>query len=224
MALRLSLFAVLAGSVSCFGQVATSGGYATNAGPTSTISTSTATAPMVATPDAALPGSGPAVGVPLGNSNSNDSRTSTGPSVYNPNAVGYEFGANTEPAPIGAANTNTTPASDQPFEFGVQHVLSSSPAIDSSTPSLGETARRVRSNRNAPVRMINNDSIARLNAAQTGTGNTQNPRTVATTIRPANGAAQPTADCGTLMAKSQAPALPQSDREEAAAPIQPCPK
>ena len=223
MSLRLSLFAVLATSMSCFGQVATNGAYATNAAPTSTISTSTATAPMVATPDAALPGSGPAVGVPLGSSNSNDSRVSTGPSVYNPNAVGYEYGANAEPAPIGASNTNTTPATDQPFEFGVQHVISSSPDVNSPTPSLGDIARRVRPNRNAPVRVINNDSIARLNA-QAGTGNTRSPSTVATTIRPANGAAQPTADCGTLMAKNQTPALPQSDREEAAAPIQPCPK
>jgi hypothetical protein len=178
---------------------------------------------MVATPDVALPGSGPAVGVPLGNSNSNDSRVSTGPSVYNPNAVGYEFGASAEPAPIGSSNTNTTPANDQPFEFGVQHVLSSSPDVNSPSPSLGEIARRVRSNHNAPVRVINNDSIARLNA-KTGTGNTQNPGTVATTIRPANGAVQPTADCGTLMAKNQTSALPQSDQGEAAAPVQPCPK
>lgn len=223
MSLRLSLLAILAASAGCFAQVVSTGGYITNAAPTSTISTSTATAPMVATPDAALPGSGPAVGVPLGSSNSNDSRVSTGPSVYNPNAVGYEFGANTEPAPIGASNTNTTPANDQPFEFGVQHVISSSPDVNSSTTSLGEIARRARSNHNPPVRVINNDSIARLNA-QAGTVNTQNPSTVARTIRPANGAVQPTADCGTLMAKNQTPALPQSDQEEAAAPIQPCPK
>jgi hypothetical protein len=223
MSSKLLFVALIAFSVSCFGQAVSTGGYATNAAPMSTISTSTATAPMVATPDAALPGSGPAVGVPLGNSNSNDSRVSTGPSVYNPNAVGYEYGANAEPAPIGASNTNTTPATNQPFEFGVQHVISSSPDVNSPTPSLGDIARRVRSNRNAPVRVINNDSIARLNA-QAGTGNRQNPSTVATTIRPANGAAQPTADCGALMAKNQTPALPQSDQEEAAAPVQPCPK
>lgn len=222
---KLSLSALLAFSLSCFGQVVSTGGYATTAGPSST-PISAANAPLVSTPSAALPGSGPTVGAPLGSSNSNDSRFSTGPSVYNPNFVGSpEISAETTNAASGA---NSQGADNEPFEFGVQQVLTSSPSstTSGSEPSLGEIARNLRANHRAPVRMINNDTIARLNAAQNGTGNLvpQEANTVARATRAPNTPARSQANCGTIVAQNQMPALPQSDQGDTAASTQPCPK
>ena len=75
---KVSLSLALAVSAACFGQISTTGGYATTSS-----APMTPIAPIISTPDIALPGSGPAVGAPL--SNTNDPRTSTGPSIYDPN-------------------------------------------------------------------------------------------------------------------------------------------
>jgi hypothetical protein len=220
---KLSLSALLAFSLSCFGQVVSTGGYATTAGPSST-PISAANAPLVATPSAALPGSGPTVGAPLGSSNTNDSRFSTGPSVYNPNSVGsQEVSAETANA---ASGTNSQPVESEPFEFGVQQVISSTAETNGPQLSLGEVARNLKANHHAPVRMINNDTIARLNAAQNGTANAapQESNTVAAATQTHTIPARSPANCGTMIAQNQTPALPQGDQGDTAPSTRPCPK
>jgi LPXTG-motif cell wall-anchored protein len=200
--------------------VVSTGGYATTAG---TIITpySAANAPLIATPDVALPGSGPAVGTPLGNSNSNDSRFTTGPSVYNPNSI--VLGDNAGAAATTSADNQTSAngsgsaaANDQGFEFGVQQVESSTSTPSSPVRSLGEIAKEFRAQHLQPTKVINNDSVARLNASGSGIRNLA-PRggdTVADSAPPA----QPSANEATLLAQNQTPALPQSDQEQAPEP------
>ena len=215
-------FAVLfIASSSCFGQVVSTGGYATTAGSTIT-PISAANAPLIATPDVALPGSGPAVGAPLGSSNSNDSRFATGPSVYNPNSI--VFGENAgEVAATNAENQTSTgnaAANNQGFEFGVQRVESSTLTPSGPVPSLGEIAKDFRAQHREPTKVLNNDTVARLNASGSGMGNlvTRGSETVAGSRPPAP--AQPLANQATLMAQNQTPALPQSDQGQAAEPAQ----
>jgi LPXTG-motif cell wall-anchored protein len=183
---------------------------------------SAANAPLIATPDVSLPGSGPAVGAPLGNSNSNDSRFTTGPSVYNPNsiALGDNTGAATTTSAENQTSINGTgnaAANDQGFEFGVQQVESSTSTASGPVPSLGEIAKEFRAQHLQPTKVLNNDSVARLNASGSGMGNlaARGTDTVAGYARPTNVPAQPSANNATLMAQNQTPALPQSDREEA---------
>jgi hypothetical protein len=224
--LSLSLLLTLSFSLSCLGQVVSTGGYATTMGPTIT-PISAANAPLVATPDVALPGSGPAVGAPLGSSNSNDSRVSTGPSVYNPNGF-----VPVESAEVAATNANpgsqttvnsssNAPANNQVFEFGVQQVITESPSPSGSASSLGEIARDLRAHPRPATKMINNDTVARLNASGATLGNptAQDTNTVAATL-PSNTPVQGAASTNTLMAQNQTPALPQSDQSEAVEPPQ----
>lgn len=216
---KLTLSFLLTVSLSCFGQVVSTGGYATTAGPSAT-PVSAANAPLVATPDIALPGSGPAHGSPLGSSNTNDSRFSTGPSVYNPNSIPGIVSAettaeNTAPATQSAPAANAASA-NEPFEFGVQQVVTEAPAPNAPVPSLGEIARNYREHPVHPTKMINNDTVARLNANPKEMGNiipAQENTTVAAGTTPTAPSALP-ADAN-LMARNQAPALPQSDQSEA---------
>src|SRR5690348_16506642 len=111
---RLSLVLVLSASLSCLAQVATIGGTATTAGAAiPVVPMSAANAPLISTPEIALPGSGPAVGAPLSSAAANDSRTTAGPSVYNPNGSAYPV-----PAPatanVATANVATVPTSSEP--------------------------------------------------------------------------------------------------------------
>src|SRR5438128_4057550 len=82
----LIAFAIV-GSMSCMGQVVVIGGNATTAGQGAPLSV--AYSPLISTPDVALPGSGNAVGAPLSSAAANDSRTSIGPSVFNPNGAAF---------------------------------------------------------------------------------------------------------------------------------------
>lgn len=215
--LRKSLFSfVLITSVACFGQVATTGGYATTAGP-AVVPVSAANAPLVATPHVALPGSGPAVGAPI--SNENDSRGSAGPSVANPNGnpLAVENAANATAAgstaetttsatgTVNAATANAGTNNAEPFEFGVQGFGSPSPGARSSVTSLGEIARYYRSHRRQAVRTFNNASIAQL----TTTGLPFAPLGSTPVV------AVSTSSSGTLMAQNQPPALPQNDQDNA---------
>ena len=198
---KLSLSIILTASVACVGQVTTmGGGYATSA-----VSPGTAAdAPLIATPDIALPGSGPAVGAPI--TSANDPRTATGPSIHNPNylptvsesAEGASFGAN---APAGT--------SDERIELGIQHFISGAPAA-ASTPreSLAEIARAIRARTPKASRAFDNESIAKLNADGVRTGNLgpESSTTPASTEL-----AKAPAD-NTLVAENQMPALPQSDQ------------
>ena len=222
---KLSFSLLLIASLSCFGQVVSYGGYATTAGPAvGIIPLSAASAPLIATPDVALPGSGPAVGLPLGNSNTNDSRISTGPSVYNPNSIPDDIAG-----PIGAANTaaetqtsssNNAPATDQPFEFGVQHVETSRSAANTAAPSLGEIAKQLRTEQRPATKVINNETVARLNASLGGISNLapQGSGTVASSTEPANPLSENPPSGQTLMALNQAPAMPQNDQGQAVQP------
>jgi len=221
---KLSFSLLLIASLSCFGQVVSYGGYATTAGPAvGIIPLSAASAPLIATPDVALPGSGPAVGIPLGNSNTNDSRISTGPSVYNPNSIPDDIAGS-----IGAANTaaetqtssSNAPAANQPFEFGVQHVETSTSAASTATPSLGEIAKQLRAEQRPATKVINNETVARLNASQGGISNLapQGSGTVASSTEPANPLSENPTSGQTLMAQNQAPPMPQNDQNQAAQP------
>lgn len=183
----LSLCSLLAFSLNCFGQVISTGGYATTSGPAiGIVPLSAANAPITSTPDIALPGSGPAVGVPLGNTNNNDSRVSTGASVSNRNAVYSEPAMSNVTVETGipddgltAASNGVTAASTQvaqsgsveAYNMGIQQFESGLPGKSANAPSLAEIARQVRGAQHPAARVINNDSIAQLNARGVTTGN-----------------------------------------------------
>ena len=228
---KLSLAVVLSASFS-FAQVAVVGGTATTGGPAmSTVPVSAANAPLISTPEIALPGSGSAVGAPLSSAAANDSRGSSGPSVYNPNGAPFaapepaasNLGAipSTATSAVSATSAaSTTPAAaTEPFENGIQHFESGLPNSSSRTESLGQIARSYRARRPQGVKTFNNDSIVELNARGVRTGNLgPETSTVVASSVPATQSAQPTSE-GALMAQNQTPALPQSDQsQDAAAP------
>jgi LPXTG-motif cell wall-anchored protein len=222
---KLSLAVVLSASFG-FAQVAVVGGTATTSGPAmATVPVSAANAPLISTPDIALPGSGSAVGAPISAAAANDSRSSSGPSVYNPNGTPFAVSEPTSsnlaaiPSAANPAGATTTTASGaaatptEPFENGIQHFESGLPNGSNPTPSLGQIARVYRSHRPQDVKTFNNDSIAELNTRGVRTGNLgPETSTVTASSQPAN---QP-AKAGTLIAQNQSPALPQSDQSEAA--------
>ena len=220
MLIRMSLTLLLMASVACFGQVVVMGGTAT----TAPGFPSAANAPLISTPDIALPGSGPAVGAPLSSAGANDSRSSTGPSVHNPNGIGYvvpETNLSTAPpvagtsTPESAAAPNASPT--EPFENGIQHFESGSVRTDNRTTSLGQIARSLRSQHRQAARSYTNDSITQMNArgvtiGNLGSGGTALAFAPGRSNAPAAGPMQP-APVGTLVAENRTPALPQSDRE-----------
>ena len=220
---KFSLAVVLSASFSV-AQVAVVGGTATTSGPAmATMPVSAASAPLISTPDIALPGSGPAMGAPISAAAANDSRSTSGPSVYNPNGAAF---AVQEPATsnsaANAATSTTSTASGtaatpaEPFENGIQHFESGLPNTSNATQSLGQIARVYRSRHPQDIKTFNNDSIAELNARGVRTGNLgPETSTVLASSQPATQPAQP-ANAGTLMAQNQPPALPQSDQNQAA--------
>ena len=225
---KLLVCFILTVSLSCFGQVAVVGGYATTAGPAvGTVPMSAANAPLVAAPDIALPGSGPAVGAPI--SSANDSRSAVGPSIANPSAIMPQAAASSvEPTPVAPANDTeaaattdheTTNASSnaQPFEPGIQHFVSGLPESAKSTPSLAEIAIALKAQQRPAVRAFNNDSIADLNARGVQTGNigAGESNTVASNPPPSMPTSNESASIGPAgaeIAQNQTPALPQSDQ------------
>jgi len=186
---KVSLSLVLAVSAACFGQISTTGGYATTSG-----APMTPIAPIISTPDIALPGSGPAVGAPL--SNTNDPRTSTGPSIYDPNYVSPA----SESAQGAAFTPSNATSANENFEVGIQHFVSGAPAATTPTRSLAEIARSIKAQHPKARRSFNNDTIAKLNADGVRTGN----------LEPT--VAQAPAEENTLVAENRLPALPQSDQ------------
>jgi LPXTG-motif cell wall-anchored protein len=214
---RFLLCSLLVFSLSCFGQVVINGGYASNVAPNAAL------APVTSTPDIALPGSGPAVGAPL--NNTNDSRFSTGPSIASRNEIVDVVSAtneNAEGAPESATTaapngTNTPTASaNQPFDVGIQHFVSGAPGAANTGLSLAEIVTQVRAQAHAPARVFTNDSIQQLNARGVRTGNLEPP---SSDVNAANTAAPNTAapntnpePNGTLMAQNEAGPLPQSDQ------------
>ena len=186
---KVSLSLVLATSLACFCQVTTMGGYATTSSAPMTPS-----APIISTPDIALPGSGPAVGAPL--SNSNDPRTSTGPSIHDPNYVSPV----SESAQSASFSPSNPAGANENFEVGIQRFVSGAPAATTPTRSLAEIARSIKAQHPKAARSFNNESIAKLNADGVRTGNL-GPTEVA----------QAPAEENPLVAENRMPALPQSD-------------
>ncbi|HVH88544.1 MAG TPA: LPXTG cell wall anchor domain-containing protein [Terriglobales bacterium] len=179
---------------------------------------SAANAPLIATPDIALPGSGPAVGAPLSSAATNDSRGSTGPSVYNPNGgiyAGQE--TNTSSAAAVAGGPATPPGvAAEPFENGIQHFQSGLVSSGNTTLSLGQVARSLRSQHRQAARTYTNDSITQMNAkgvtiGNLGAGASAVAAAAPRSTPPAAGPMQP-APVGTLVAENRVPALPQSDQ------------
>jgi len=212
----------LIASLGCFGQVVIMGGTATTGYP------SAANAPLISTPDIALPGSGPAVGAPLSSAAANDSRTSPGPVVYNPNATAYVVpGANESPATPVASAGSAVPAvlngTSEAFENGILHFQSGVANLSVSTVSLGQIARSLRSQHRQAARTYTNDSITQMNARGVTIGNLGNQGTALASAAPSNAAAPGSVQSpvGTLVAENRAPVLPQSDRE--AQPSSPSP-
>ena len=201
---KLSLSFILAASLACVGQVTTTGGYSTTSGASST-TVQVADSPLVSTPDVALPGSGPAVGAPL--TSTNDSRTSTGASVYNPNYVSSVSGG----AQQASVSSNAPASGNEGFEFGIQRFVSGAPAASTSGQSLAEIARRIKAQHPKASRTFNNDSIAKLNADGVRTGNL-GPETSRATN--STELAQGPAEGNTVTAENRMPALPQSDQAD----------
>jgi LPXTG-motif cell wall-anchored protein len=238
----LSLCSLLAFSLTCFAQITTTGGYATTSSPAIGMAPfSVANAPIASTPDIALPGSGPAVGAPLGNTNSNDSRISTGASVANRNSIYSEPAMSNVTAETGIPDNGVTAASNgataastttaqagtaEAYNMGIQHFESGLAGKSANSLSLAELARQVRGSRHPATRVINNDSIAQLNARGVTTGNIpiENPAngnaTSTEAANPApqtNAAAEPT---GTLMARNQPPPFSQQQAPQQPAPAE----
>src|SRR6185312_7867630 len=131
----------------------------------------------------------------------NDSRSSRGPSVYNPNAAvfaaeppaasnlatipnGTNTASSTSP---GASSTET-----EPFENGIQHLESGLPSGANPTQSLAQIARAYRAQHRQAAKTFNNDSIAQLNARGVRTGNLgPETSTVVASSQPSAPAAQP---------------------------------
>ena len=227
---KLSVFLILTASLSCFGQVAVIGGYATTAGPAvGTAPVNAANAPLVIAPDIALPGSGPAVGTPI--NNANDSRSSVGPSIANRNVITPQVVTGTvastpaapatesaaaptagnEPAEVSANSA----ANAQPFEPGIQHFVSGLPDSVGPTPSLAEIAVALKAQQRPAAKAFNNDSIAELNARGIQTGNlgAGEPNIVASNASPSTpNESASIGPAGVEIAQNQAPPLPQSDQ------------
>jgi LPXTG-motif cell wall-anchored protein len=201
-----------------------------------------ANAPIASTPDIALPGSGPAVGVPLGNSNTNDSRVSTGASVSNRNYINSEPAMSNVTAETGIPDNGLTAASNgataspitaeqtgnaEAYNMGIQHFESGLQEKAAATPSLAELARQVRSSQHPATRVINNDTIAQLNARGATTGNIPvgNPANNAGTSTEAGSAAPQTNAApqpnGTLMARNEPPPFSSAQSQQAAPPPNP---
>ena len=193
---KLSLSLVLTASLACVGQVTTMGGYATSA----PVPVNAVDAPLVATPDIALPGSGPAVGAPL--TNANDPRSATGPSIYNPN---YVFPV--ESAQSASFSPSTPASTNQNFELGIQSFVSGAPAAAIPTQSLAEIARLIKARLPKASKAFDNESIAKLNADGVRTGNLGPESSTSASTELAKAPAN-----NTLVAESRMPALPQSDQ------------
>src|SRR5438094_7844327 len=83
---KLFLVLFLSVSLACLSQVTVSGGYATTT-PQTAVQPGVPGPPQIVPSDVTLPGSGPPVGAPLTNTNTNDSRTGGIVQAYNPAAV-----------------------------------------------------------------------------------------------------------------------------------------
>jgi|SRR5581483_5575881 len=209
---RYLMALLLSTALGCSSQVVIVGGNATTAAPG--LMPMAGQSPLVSTPDIALPGSGNAVGAPLSTAAANDSRTSTGPSVYNPNGPVF---ISTQSYSTAAAEATTmefprisegTSASTLPFENGIQHFESGLSVSEQPIQSLGQIARFYRSRHEQPLRTFNNNSIARMNARGVRIG--EHPSLIPTLAESTDSSIhQPRLVAANLLRQ-----LPQSDRDD----------
>ncbi len=168
---RYLLFFLLSISLTTAAQVVvTSSGQATTPGPG--IIPAQPGAPNVVPANIALPGSGPATGLPPSIDVNNDARTGGAVSVYQPPETinGVPAPAPVEAAAgIAAVNTNTNAASTsssntvdmtRPVNLGLQNYVGAKTTVAAGQEqSLGEIAREVKSRHTQPVRTFTNESL-----------------------------------------------------------------
>lgn len=216
---RTILFVVLSAGVlelpRSLGQVVVVGGTATTAIQGTPIGF--AHSPLIATPDIALSGSGNAVGAPLSTAAANDSRTSLGPSVHNPNGPALfpitNYSAAPAPAAIPVALNSDESASSPGvvFENGLQHFESGLSEPANAARSVAEIAAVYRRQHEKAARSFNNDSIAEMNARALRNGSSELPPVSLAHFSP------PPSDRELLIAQNHASALPQSDTDQSIA-------
>jgi LPXTG-motif cell wall-anchored protein len=159
---KLSFILFLSASLSCFAQVVVSSGTATMGSQTDMQSVAPGP-PQIVPSNVALPGSGPPVGAPLTNSNTNDARTGGNVQAYNPATV-YEHPVEN---PTGSESLPAAGvAAGIPFNMGLQSFSGSASTGQTSAPSLGDLARQYRKENHLSARMFTNDSITQMGPGQ----------------------------------------------------------
>src|SRR5438045_2342875 len=146
-------FVLLSLSFGCFAQNAASNSATTTAPQTATQSAAPAP-PLVVPSNVALPGSGPPMGAPITNGNTNDSRTGGTVQVYNPATV-LEHPITT----ASGETANTTPAPTAP------HLRRNDSATAGATQQSGRVDQQKRTS--------SNSASADQSAANTGSSNDQ---------------------------------------------------
>lgn len=216
---RTILFAVLSAGVlespRSLGQVVVVGGTATTAIHGTPVGF--AQSPLIATPDIALPGSGNAVGAPLSTAAANDSRTSLGPSVHNPNGpallpiTNYSTVSSSSAIPVAPNSDEGASSSGAVFENGLQRFESGLSEPTNRARSVAEIAAVYRRQHEKAARRFNNDSIAEMNARTLRNGGSELPPVSLARFSP------PSGDRGLLIAQNHDSRLPQSDVDESIA-------
>lgn len=194
------LFAILTFSLSCFAQNSSTAGVSTSAQPVGADGRYARSpfTPIVVPGEVTLPGSGPPVGAPIGNENSNDARTGGAVQVYNPTTV-------TDNGTAGAEVNNGAAISSAalPVNTGMQNFAGELPSEEDGAASLGEIARQYRAQSHQVARVITNEAINKMNAAQ--------PISVATPQRDMQREMAMASALPPVTAESAESALPQND-------------
>ena len=158
---KLFFILFLSISLSCFAQIVVSNGTATM-GPQTDMQSVAPGPPQIVPSNVALPGSGPPVGAPLTNSNTNDARTGGVVQAYNPATVyGSAAPSNSSGSITGSESLPAEGvAGGIPFNMGLQSFAGSAATGQASAPTLGDIARQYRNENHLSARIFTNDSIA----------------------------------------------------------------
>lgn len=164
---KLFFILFLSISLSCFAQIVVSNGTATM-GPQTDMQSVAPGPPQIVPSNVALPGSGPPVGAPLTNSNTNDARTGGVVQAYNPATVyGSAAPSNSSGSITGSESLPAEGvAGGIPFNMGLQSFAGSAATGQASAPSLGDLARQYRKENHLSARIFTNDSIAQMGPGQ----------------------------------------------------------
>src|SRR5436305_2938997 len=129
---KLFFILFLSASLSCLAQIVVSNGTATTASQTD-MQTVAPGLPQIVPSDVTLPGSGPPVGAPLTNTNTNDSRTGGIVQAYNPAAVIEHPVAES----TAEASGSEASAPQLPFNTGLQSFAGAATTAQGPASSLG---------------------------------------------------------------------------------------